>query len=225
LVTVLGLDCASSSCSVAALIDRDIASSRQVAMERGQAEALLPMIDAVLAEARLDVSALDLIAVTVGPGSFTGVRTGLATARGLALASGRPLIGVTCFEVAAHAVSRDAAGLPLLVALESKRAELFLQRFDRDGPGEPALVPASAWSSFAPTGPFVVAGDGAQRFAAGLERKDLRIAEPPAHANAITAAHLGAERWKNGTRLPPPAPLYLRAPDVTVAPTRGKPAP
>lgn len=194
-------------------------------MERGQAEALLPMIEAVLAGARLNVEALDLIAVTVGPGSFTGVRTGLATARGLALARGLPLIGVTCFEVVAHSVSNEALELPLIVALESKRSELFLQRFDRDGRGEPALVPASAWASFAPSAPFVVAGDGAERFAAGVTRTDLRIAQRYAHTNAVAATRLGAALWKNGARPPPPAPLYLRMPDVTLAPTRGKPGP
>jgi tRNA threonylcarbamoyladenosine biosynthesis protein TsaB len=221
---VLGLDCAGNACSVAVLIDRDIASCRHAAMERGQSEALLPMIEAVLAEARLDVGALDLIAVTVGPGSFTGVRTGLATARGLALARGLPSIGVTCFEVVVHAVSSAARELPLIVALESKRAELFLQRFNQDAPSEPALVPASAWPSFAPSGPFVVAGDAAQRFAAGVGREDLRIAPYDVHANAVAAARLGATRWEKGTRSTPPSPLYLRAPDVTVAPAQGKPA-
>jgi tRNA threonylcarbamoyladenosine biosynthesis protein TsaB len=224
LVTVLGLDCAGSSCSVAVLVDQDIVSSRRAAMERGQAEALLPMIETVLAEARLDVAALGLLAVTVGPGSFTGVRIGLATARGLALAHGLPLIGVTSFAVVAHAVLSEVQERPFIVALESKRAELFLQRFDHDGPSEPALVPASGWSSFALPGPFVVAGDAAERFAAGVARKDLHIAPCDAHANAVAAARLGAARWKSGARPPPPVPLYLRPPDVTFAPARGKPA-
>jgi tRNA threonylcarbamoyladenosine biosynthesis protein TsaB len=222
-VKVLGLDCAGSVASVAALIDQEIVARRTAAMERGQAEALLPMIGAVLGAARLEIGALDLIAVTVGPGSFTGVRTGLATARGLALASALPLVGVTNFAAVANAVLSDTGNLPLLVALESKRAELFLQRFDPAGPGMPALVPASAWASLAPAGPFVVAGDGAERYAAAVQRKDLRLVAP-AYTNAAATARLGVEMWKSGTALPP-TPLYLRAPDVTLAPAPGAPRP
>lgn len=221
---VLGFDCAGGSCSAALLVGSEIVSSRHAAMERGQAEALLPMIEAVLAETRLEIGALDLIAVTVGPGSFTGVRTGLATARGLSLASGTPLIGVTCFAVVADAVARATCDEPLLVALESKRAELFLQRFERQGSSEPALVPENAWSSVAPTGPFLLAGDGAERFAAAVPREDLRIVPCDAPMLAAAVARLGADQWELGERSPP-VPLYLRAPDVTVAPSRGRQAP
>ncbi len=212
---VLGLDCAGNSCSAAVLIDSETVSTRQAAMERGQAEALLPMIALALAEARLDVGALDLIAVTVGPGSFTGVRTGLAAARGLALASGRPLVGVTCFAAVADAVASEIGNQPLVVALESRRAELFLQRFDAGVPGEPGLIVASAWPSLAPAGPFLVAGDAAQRFAAGFARNDMRIAERYAYSMAVAAARLGEAQWQHGAR-PLAAPLYLRPPDVTV---------
>ena len=221
---VLGLDCAGNSCSVAVLIDREAVAARRTSTERGQAEVLLPMIEATLAEARLDIGALDLIAVTVGPGSFTGVRTGLAAARGLALASGRPLIGVTCFAAVAEAVAGETGEQPLVVALESRREELFLQRFDRADPGEPALVAASAWRNYAPGVPFLIAGDAADRFAAGVARDDSRIVRHDAHSNAVAAARLGAAQWKSGTRAPP-APLYLRVPDVTVPPPQGRRTP
>lgn len=215
---VLGIDCAGISCSAAVVVDREVVTDRCAVMERDHAAALLPMIEAVLAEACLDVAALDLVAVTVGPGSFTGLRTGLATARGLALARGLPLIGASCFEAVADAVAAAAGGAPLVVALESKRAELFLQCFEHDGPGEPALVPPSAWPSFAPSGSFVLAGDGAQRFAARLARTDCTIARRLAHSNAAAVARLGSTRWEPGAFPPRPTPLYLRAPDVTFPP-------
>ena len=67
-------------------------------MSTGQAERLVPMIEAVMARANLRFEDLDLIAVTLGPGAFTGVRIGIATAEGLGLASGRPVLGLTSFE-------------------------------------------------------------------------------------------------------------------------------
>jgi tRNA threonylcarbamoyl adenosine modification protein YeaZ len=105
MVSVLGLDATGSACSAALLRDDRALAHRFAAMERGQAEALVPMIASVLAEAALPVAALDLIAVTVGPGAFTGVRIGLAAARGLALASGVPALGVTSFAAVAAAVA------------------------------------------------------------------------------------------------------------------------
>ena len=220
---VLGIDCAGSACAAGVVAEGRIVASRSEAMAQGQAEALVPMIDAVLTEARLEVGALDLIAVTVGPGSFTGLRTGLATARGLALASGKPLIGVTSFAAVADAVSTEVGERPLVVALESKRAELYLQRFDRAGAGAPALLPASLWPSVVPAEYFVIAGDGAARFAAGLSGEGFLIAERYAHSNAVAAARLAPGLWKSGAA--PPIPLYLRAPDVTLPPLRAKPAP
>ena len=218
---VLGIDCAGSACAAAILADGRIVASRCEAMAQGQAEALMPMIEAVLTAARLTVDTLDLIAVTVGPGSFTGLRTGLAAARGLALASGKPLTGVTSFAAVADTVAEDVGETPLVVALESKRAELYLQRFDRRAAGAPVLVPANQWASFVPAETFVIAGDGAERFAAELSGKDFRVAERYAHSNAVAAARLGSGSWQSGTT--PPAPLYLRAPDVTVPSFRQRP--
>ncbi|HEX7968463.1 MAG TPA: tRNA (adenosine(37)-N6)-threonylcarbamoyltransferase complex dimerization subunit type 1 TsaB, partial [Stellaceae bacterium] len=94
-MSVLAFDSAGNGCSAAVLRDGQIAAHRFALMERGQAEALMPMIAAVLEEAAMPVEALDLIAVTVGPGAFTGLRIGLAAAQGLALASGVPALGIT----------------------------------------------------------------------------------------------------------------------------------
>jgi tRNA threonylcarbamoyladenosine biosynthesis protein TsaB len=214
---VLGLDCAGDACSAAIVDAGRVVAARHAVMERGQSEALVPMIAAVLEEAALDLSALDLLSVTRGPGSFTGLRTGLAAARGLALASGLPLLGVTCFDAVAEAVAwPDRAG-DFVVALESRRAELYLQRFEQDRAAPPALVAAVEWEAFVPQGRFAVAGDGACRFVAGLQRQDAEIlaADP---VDAVHVARLAARRWQPGTRPPLPLPLYLRMPDTNVAP-------
>ena len=218
---VLGLDCAGFACSVAVLVDGAVLAERSETMERGQAEALLPMIGAALDTARLEARALERIAVTLGPGSFTGLRTGLAAARGLALAWDIPVTGVTSFEAAAAAVADSAAREPLLIALESKRAELYLQIFAEDGAGEPALVPRAAWSVVAPAGAFRVAGDGGERFAEGLGR-DGPILVRPRESLAVSAARLAGQRPASAL---PPEPLYLRAPDVSFPSRREKSAP
>jgi tRNA threonylcarbamoyladenosine biosynthesis protein TsaB len=212
-VKILAFDCAGNSCSAAVLVGERVAAHRFVAMERGQAEALMPMIASVLAEAGLEISALDLLAVTTGPGGFTGLRIGLATARGLALASNLPLLGISCFEAVAGAVPIALRSQPVVIALESKREELFLQLF-APLPGPAALVTPAAWASFAPAGPLVVAGDGASRFAAALGRSDIALAHGPGLADAADVARIAVERWCRGER-PPAVPLYLRAPDTT----------
>lgn len=216
MVKVLGLDCSGASCSAAILIEGRLRAHRFAAMERGQAEAFLPMIGSVLEEAALRVAQLDLIAVTTGPGGFTGVRTGLAAARGLALAAALPLIGVTSFEATAEAVRAPAHDRPLVVALESKREELFLQRFDATGPGEASLVPSDRWRGFVGEPPALLAGDGTARLAAALAGTAVEILSAAA-IDAASVASLGASRWRPGFRPPVPAPLYLRAPDTTVA--------
>src|SRR5690606_9429622 len=113
----------------------------------GQAERLLPLLQEVLAEAGLEWRALARLAVTRGPGSFTGVRIGLATARALALAAGRPLLALDGFTVLAaqvrEALSEPARrGRSLAVLIDARRADLFLQCFDARG--RPLAAPATA---------------------------------------------------------------------------------
>jgi tRNA threonylcarbamoyladenosine biosynthesis protein TsaB len=212
---VLAFDCSGAACSAAVLIDDRPAAQRFAAMERGHAESLLPMIEDVLREAKLTPAAIELIAVTTGPGSFTGLRIGLAAARGLALARGVPAIGVPSFD-AVVADGDDA--LPLIVALESKRAELFLQRRDRADPRLPALVPQAEWAAIVPQGVCRLAGDGAPRLVAALARSDVRVTPGHGRPDPAALARIGAARWQAGLRAPL-LPLYLRAPDTT-APLR-----
>jgi tRNA threonylcarbamoyladenosine biosynthesis protein TsaB len=218
MVSVLAFDSAGSGCSAAVLSAGRILAHRRAATPQGQAEALMPTIAAVLAEAAMAVEAFDLIAVTVGPGSFTGLRIGIAAARGLAVASGVPALGITSFAaVAAQVPAEERASHNLVVALESKRAEIYIQAFAADGMprGEAALVPPSDFARRVPAGPLLLAGDAAPRLAAALSERAPRLASGPGTADAADVARLGAAAWRPGQRPPAPRPLYLRAPDTT----------
>lgn len=212
---VLGLDTATGACSAAVWDDGRVLAARRQHMQRGQAEALLPLLLATLEAAGVTFAALDRLAVTVGPGSFTGLRVGLATARGLALASGCPLLGITTFAAVAQELSAaERAGARVLVAVESRRDELFLQLYDAavQPEGAPQVLAPAAVPAWLPPGPLLVAGDGASRLVANLAvRPETRFAAGDGCPDPGVVAALGAE-----APLPAhlPTVLYLRPPDA-----------
>lgn len=228
---ILALDTACAACSAAVLDAGAIRAERFEPMERGQTEALMPMVAAVMAEAGLAFAALDLVAVTVGPGSFTGLRTGLAAARGIALGSGARLAGVTTLEAVAHAALGplpEGAPAPgrIVVALSTGRAELYVQSFDRGGTAlDPpsAALPADVLAGLG-GGPLLLAGDGAQRLieAAAGSLAGAEIARGPGLPHAAWVARIADARWgTNAGALPDaqPRPLYLYPPRATRAST------
>jgi tRNA threonylcarbamoyladenosine biosynthesis protein TsaB len=199
-------------------------------MERGHAEALLPMVDAAMREAALEVAALDLVAATVGPGSFTGIRVGLAAAQGIALAAALPLLGITGFEAVAASHAFDGDNPLLLVALESRRAELYLQVFEHDRPLTPpaAVLPAAvaAWAgAVCGRQPLAIAGDAAARAAASFAGRPRVTVLPEPTAVALGVARQALRRWRQGDRGGRVEPLYLRPADVTRPAGNPGPAP
>ncbi len=221
---VLALDAAGGACSAALWRDGRVVARRFAEMEHGQAEALIPMVQAVMAEAGMGYATLDLIAVSTGPGSYTGVRVGIASARSIASASGKPLSGVSSFDCIRAGVTESG---PLLVALETRRSDLYIQLFDIDGRvlDTPAVVSeAELIARFGGNPPILVAGDAAERAAAMLE--NARIAAAPRHADAAKVAEIAAFRWLSEKTPRPADPVYLRPPDArtvaerAAAPTR-----
>lgn len=204
---ILALDCAIESCSVALWHDGAVLAGRRHDRPRGHAEVLVPLIQETLAEAGVDWPDLDRLAVTVGPGSFTGLRIGLATARGLALASGRPLVGVTTLAALAHGHGACVA------VLEARRGELFWQPFGADGrplAAAAALDPASAAGrtrALDPTPRLI--GSGAGRLAAALDGPHQRLGPDHVEAAAVAAVAAGQTLAEGA-----PAPVYLRPPDA-----------
>ncbi|NBC31475.1 MAG: tRNA (adenosine(37)-N6)-threonylcarbamoyltransferase complex dimerization subunit type 1 TsaB [Alphaproteobacteria bacterium] len=220
---VLGVDTAGGACSVALRCDGVTQSARQRTMPRGHAEALVPLILEVLAEAGLDPGRIDLYGVTIGPGAFTGLRVGLATVAGMALAQDRPIVGIGSFEAAAaDALRRFPDARRVLVLLESRRAELFAGLFDAAAEaagapraaGAPFAVAPDALAAMLPPGPLVLAGDAAERGAAALAdagQEPAGMAGGPADA-ALVAALAEARAGEAGRD--PPSPYYMRAPDA-----------
>ncbi len=198
-------------------------------MPHGQAEALLPMVERAMGAARLAASTLDLITVTTGPGSFTGIRVGLAAAKGIALGLGVPLFGVTSFEAGAAACEDDPIERFLLVALDSRRADLYIQLFDpaRHALGSPAAVLPEALTEIvtAASGsrPLAVTGDAAPRAAAALDGRDCASLVTDGEPPAVGAVRVALGLWRRGERGGPARPLYLRPPDVTLAPGQAAP--
>ncbi|MEM7223482.1 MAG: tRNA (adenosine(37)-N6)-threonylcarbamoyltransferase complex dimerization subunit type 1 TsaB [Pseudomonadota bacterium] len=225
---ILALDAAGNACSAALWSGGAVRARRLETMERGQSERLVPMIEDVMTEAAVGYDQLTLVAVTVGPGGFTGVRIGLATARAIALACACPAMGVTTFEAAAAAVdAEERQGLPLVALIESKRKELYAQTVWRpgDSPGDPAALLPEQLAGALPSGPLLLVGDGAERGAEALRRAGRMDLTVRAHGpiDAAVLAQLAAERPLPPHGALPPAPLYLRAPDVT--PGRRSPSP
>jgi tRNA threonylcarbamoyladenosine biosynthesis protein TsaB len=213
-VRILALDATLAGCSAALWAGGAVVARRSERLVRGHAERLMPQVREVMAEAGLGFEALDALAVTIGPGSFTGVRIGLATARGLALASAKPLVGLTTLEVIAHGAETSEA---LAVAIGAGRDRVYLQTFaaTREPTAPPALL-ATAEARGRASG-LAVAGDAARLVAASVARTI-----PPELPDATLVAALAAERHRGGRPWPdrPPAALYLRPPDAT--PMRGR---
>jgi tRNA threonylcarbamoyladenosine biosynthesis protein TsaB len=183
------------------------------------------MIDDAVRRASLLPSAIDLIGTTVGPGSFTGIRVSLSAARGIALATRAQLIGVTGFEAVATDLVPpvNTNGSFLLIALESRREDLFIQIFNPAGRPllearavMPALLSAMLSDAIGDA-PVLVAGDAAERALSALSQRPGAIALEPSAPDATGVLRAVVARWRAGKRNgEPPLPLYLRAPDVTM---------
>jgi tRNA threonylcarbamoyl adenosine modification protein YeaZ len=224
-MNILALDTSMGACSAAVLRANGASPrivSREEPMTRGHAEALIPMIVAVMDEAGLDFRALDLIAATVGPGSFTGVRIAVAAARGFALVTNAKLWGIDSLTVMAR-VTRDlGVSGPLAVAVDARRAMLYFGLYDGDGAHleGPLLIAPEDAVAMLPESLSVVVGSGAAALAeaAASQGRAVRAELPDLQPNAVALAALA--RAANET-VPTLRPLYLRPPDAKPQNTAG----
>lgn len=229
---LLAFDTAQGALSVAVFDGETVLAHHHELRSRGHAENLMGVIAQVLQQAGLATSDLSALAVTIGPGTFTGLRVGLAAARGLALARALPLVGVTTLEaVALPVMPREDEWIA--VAFDARRSEIYLQGFDAghkpvcepvitalDAAADilPAGGPASGPTG-GPMGGYVIAGTGATLLAEVLEARGMvsRLADSPPQPDARDIGRIALERLHaHGPDhfRTAPAPLYLRAPDA-----------
>lgn len=216
---ILGIDTALSGCS-AALVDEDgaVRAMRFELIARGHAERLVPMIGELLADADVEPDRIDAIAVAAGPGSFTGIRVGLAAARAFALAWAVPCHGVSSLAVLALAAlqeNRNSIGdAPFLAAIDASRGQVYAQPFRAAGEAlealaEPAaLSPEDAARLAAESGCVLAAGSGAM-----LVHTASINSLPAAAPEWTDAAHAALLSRIGGFALAPQA-LYVRPHDA-----------
>ena len=202
---VLGFDCCFESCSVALFDGGRIIVSAFEPMPRGQAERLPLMTAEVLAAAGAG-AAISRIAVTTGPGSFTGVRIGLSFARAFALARGVPCIGMSSLEVVALAEGADGVRAAVFPAAQGiygaayKNGEVLIP---------PSLLSVEDFIAALPDGPVILSGGAAESLKAELGER--AFASRTLLPDARDLARLAFARAPGDA---PPQPLYLRAPDI-----------
>lgn len=214
---VLAIDTALAACS-AAVLDTEyggIIASESRPMVRGHAEALLPMLARVMRESGLAYPDIDRIAVTTGPGSFTGVRVGIAAARSIALASDRPAVGISTLSVYAAPHMAADGNFPVVAAIDARHAHVYLQVFSPGGrtSTEARLVTLHDAVQAAATARSHIVGSAARSVADTFPADAAR----PVSINASAAPDIA---WvaRMGAVVPepksPPTPQYLRAPDA-----------
>ncbi len=217
---ILALDTAGDSCSVALGRESDaglsILATDKIEMKHGHATVLVPMIDAVMKQAGQEMGAVSAIAVGNGPGGFTGLRIALATARGLGLALGKPVLGISNFQAAAAQLAdSDRHGIAgdILVMIDSRRDEPYVARlnadlFFREAPRFMSLDEISADIAARP--PTLATGDGLHLWQGGWPQGTRQL---PAAADALSILALAADAAQRYAAKP--VPLYLRPADVS----------
>lgn len=183
---------------------------------RDQGNVLLDHVQAGLSETGLDFADLDLLAVVTGPGSFTGIRVGLAAMRGIAMAADKPLLGVSSFDMFSvkqeHAIN--------VIAVESWREELYFAALDDEGHPVVACADETPEVFFQrcmqafPEGVKVLISGDAKEALAGFFSGALLTEKD---ANAADVARLALRKLKNGDAFSRPLPYYLREADVTLS--------
>jgi tRNA threonylcarbamoyladenosine biosynthesis protein TsaB len=214
---ILAMDTALAACGVCARARaRDVRVMQLAPMVHGQAEHLLPMVEAVMAESDVPYKDLSAIVTTVGPGAFTGLRVGLSTAKTLAITLDIPLFGITTLQaLASEYVARSASGEGFAVVLETKRQDFYVQAFDAAGAAvdEAAVRPIEELRSL--YGDLPVIGDGVERYMAAVP--DVRRGADMVLIDPGYLSDLFFDR--RDLFVLSPDPLYLREADVSAPKT------
>jgi len=209
---ILAVDTCTSKCSVAITEDNTVLYSKVLDMPRGHSEALFTMIENALEEANLDIDNIDAFACSVGPGAFTGIRVGVSSIKALSLASGKPAIGVPSAEALIYGLPEEET---TLVALESKRKDVYWQLFDKNKKpiNDMSLSLASDVAESLKDEELLVIGDGYKHFETLISgakfKSDFNYVLPE------NIAFVALEYWNNNRENIKCDPIYLRDADVS----------
>jgi tRNA threonylcarbamoyladenosine biosynthesis protein TsaB len=214
---VLAIDTSLGACSVAVY---DIFLSQTLAVQsrpmmRGHAEALLPMAERVMHDAGLTFEQVDRFVSTTGPGSFTGLRVGIAAARGFALACGKPAVGVSTLDALCAPHTSESETVPIVAAIDAKHGNFFLQMMGAGGRVliGPRIVALDEAIRSVAIGLARIVGSGAETLASHWPEHVPAplLVDPRAAPDVVWVARLGAQADPERARA---RPLYLRLPDA-----------
>ena len=214
---ILAIDTALDACA-ACVLDTDAArliAQESQTMKRGHAEALMPLIGRVMKQAGIAFAALDRIAVTTGPGSFTGLRVGLSAARGIGLAADRPVVGLSTLTAYAAPVVGQNAPQPVISAIDARHDHVYFQVVSGDGGSlmRPRVAPIEEALGAARFGAAHLVGNAAKI----LADRWPADAPPPFKVDPQPAPDIAWLAWLGAAVSPdtaPARPYYLRAPDA-----------
>jgi tRNA threonylcarbamoyladenosine biosynthesis protein TsaB len=214
---ILAIDTALDACAAAVVDTRNakVIARESQAMKRGHAEALMPLIARVMKEAAVGFDALGRIAATTGPGSFTGLRVGLSAARGIALAAGKPAVGVTTLTAYAAPVVTEHGEHPIIAAIDARHDHVYLQVVSGNGGSlvTPRVAPIEEALAASRFGAPHLVGNAANIIA----ERWPKDAPPPFKVEAQPAPDIVWVAWLAAAVDPAvatPRPFYLRAPDA-----------
>lgn len=214
---VLAIDTALDYCA-AAVLDAGamtIIAQETLEMKRGHAEALMPLIDRVMKASGLPYLGLDRIAVTTGPGSFTGLRVGISAARGIGLAADKPVVGLTTLSAYVTPLVADKQEQPIIAAIDARHDHVYFQVVAGNGAAlmRPAVAPIEDTFAAARFGALRMVGNAAQLLA---DRWPKQV-PAPALVDPKPGPDIGWVAWLGATTEPgtsPAKPFYLRPPDA-----------
>lgn len=215
-MNLLAIETSSGACSAAILTDSGgvrILSQHYQEMQRGHAESIIGMIRDTVAEACLDFGNLNRIAVSIGPGSFTGTRVGIAAGRGLALSLDAEIVGVSALAILSEKTRQKFEG-PIVATLQAGRSEIYFEIFDADGRSlaAPMVTSADMAVERLPEGPVVLCGSGSSEIVSAAPGRDLILSDVR-WPDAETLARLA---YRMPAATVPPTPLYIRAADAKI---------
>jgi tRNA threonylcarbamoyladenosine biosynthesis protein TsaB len=217
---VLAIDTALAACSAAVLdtaqgtLNGGILASESLPMVRGHAEALMPLVARVVKVSGLAFADFDRVVVTTGPGSFTGLRVGISAARGLGVATGIPVVGVSTLSAYSAPYLGADDNAPVVAAIDARHSHVYLQVFAPGGRTlvAPRLAPLSEAVRAASGIASCIVGSAAQAVADGVPQSTAPVIVDARDAPDIAwIAQIGAVSPEPDS---PPRPEYLRAPDA-----------